>query len=991
VSNEERISFDRFRLDLPNECLWEGSQAIKLRPKAFAVLDYLLGRPGQLVTKDELLQAVWPGTFVGDGVLKVVIRQLRGILGDDPKAPRFIETAHRRGYRFIGQIKANAQTAANDREHGSTDAFTGSLRSTVGSAQRFVGRDKALFRLRGWIEKTLARERHIVFVTGEAGIGKTALIDTFARSIASEVRIARGQCLEQYGTSEAYLPVLEAIGRLCREHMQVVDVLRTHAPMWLLQLPSLVSASAHEALSRELSGATKERMLREMGDALEILTADMPLVLILEDLHWSDYSTLDLISYLATHRQAAQMMLIGTYRPAELIVSGHPLKAVKSELLAKQQCKELPLEYLSRDAIARYLSVRFPVNRFPEELAELIHHRTEGNPLFMVNAVDYLVAGGLIKELDDCWELVAEIEKVQVGVPDSIKQMIEKQIDHLDADEQRTLEAASVAGAEFSALAVAAGLEHGGTLLEARCDELARRRQFIQDCGVQELSNGHAVNRYGFIHALYQNVLYDRLSAFRRAQLHQRIGEWSEAFYGEHAREIAAELAMHFDRAANYKQAVKYLQQAAENDIRRFAYREAVALPRRGLELVKRMPDTPERARQELGLHVTLGVPLIATEGYAAPDVGSTYARARELCRQLGETPEIPQVLWGLWTFHLVRAALGTAREIAEEFSRVAEHVPYSGLAMEVTLIHLGEFVPAMEHCDRALSLYDPDRHRDDAFRYSQNSAVAAQSHAAWALWFVGQPDQALDRMQKALSLAHDLSEPHGLAHAYSFSAILHQLRREKRLAQEHAEAALAIATEHRLLLYQALATITRSWARIEPGQQEEAEEIRRGLAAYQATGTELLRPHLLGLLAEALQIAGQGKEARLVLDDALAMADRNSERYYQAELYRLKGELLLMGSAGRALFKTAAVGQDVVERGQLASIDAEECFHQSLKIAQQQKARSLELRAATSLARHYQKQARPDEARVLLTRICSTFIEGFDTSDMREAKALLL
>ena len=211
-------------------------------------------------------------------------------------------------------------------------------------------------------EKMLGGERQIVFVTGEAGIGKTALVDTFARSIASDrsIRIGRGQCLEQYGTSEAYLPVLEAIGRLCREQAQVVDVLRAHAPMWLLQMPSLMSASDRELLSREVSGATRERMLREMGEALEALTADLPLVLILEDLHWSDYSTLDLISYLARQRQAAQLMLIGTYRTVELIVSGHPLKAVKQELLAKQQCEELPLEYLSEEAVAKYLSVRFP-------------------------------------------------------------------------------------------------------------------------------------------------------------------------------------------------------------------------------------------------------------------------------------------------------------------------------------------------------------------------------------------------------------------------------------------------------------------------------------------------------------------------------------------------------------------------------------------------------------------------------------------------------
>src|SRR5262249_50578008 len=202
-------------------------------------------------------------------------------------------------------------------------------------------------------------------------------VDAFARSIASDrgIRISRGQCLEQYGTGEAYLPVLEAISRLCRGQQQVVDLLRAHAPMWLLQMPSLVSVAEREALGREVVGATRERMLREMGDALEALTAQAPLVLILEDLHWSDYSTLDLISYLARQRQAAQLMVIGTYRTVELIVSGHPLRAVKQELLAKQQCEEMPLEYLMWEDVAQYLSIRFPNNRFPEHLPRLIHVR----------------------------------------------------------------------------------------------------------------------------------------------------------------------------------------------------------------------------------------------------------------------------------------------------------------------------------------------------------------------------------------------------------------------------------------------------------------------------------------------------------------------------------------------------------------------------------------------------------------------------------------
>jgi len=976
VGLEKRIVFDPFSLDLANECLWKGSHAIKLRPKAFAVLGYLLDHPGQLVTKEELLNAVWSGTFVGEAVLKVAIRQIRESLGDDPTSPRFIETAHRRGYRFIGSIAESRRATAKGAEPRSNSAVSGSVAHPPDSLQRVVGREESLSRMRGWIGKMLGGDRQIVFVTGEAGIGKTSLVDTFARSLASDrnIRIGRGQCLEQYGTGEAYLPVLEAVGRLCREHHPLVDMLRAHAPMWLLQMPSLLSAADREVLSREVFGATRERMLREMGDALEAMTADIPLVLILEDLHWSDYSTLDLISYLARQRHPAQLMLIGTYRPVELIVSGHPLKAVKSELLARQQCEELPLEYLSEDAVAKYLSIRYPDNRFPDQLVGLIHERTEGNPLFMVNVVDFLEAQRLVGRTRQSWELLVEIENVQLGVPESIRQMIEKQVEHLSASEQRTLETASVAGAEFSTLLVAAGMLEDRAAIEARCDELARQRQFIQDSGVQVLPNGSAVSRYGFIHALYQNVLYERISPFRRVQLHLRIGEQAEALYGEHASGIAAELAMHFERGANYDQAAKYLQHAADNDLRRFAYREAVALSRRGLELIERLPETPDRARQELSLHITLGAPLIATEGYAAPDVGSNYTRARELCRQLENTAEFSQALWGLWTFYLVKAELGTAREIAEEFLRVAADIPYSRLTNEVTLIHLGEFELALEHFQKALLLYDPERNRHDSFRYSQNSGVASQCHASWALWCLGYPDQALDRIEKALTLARDLSEPHGLAHTLFFAAVIHQFRRDGPLAKVFAEAAFAISAEHGLLLYQGATTVTRGWTMIEEGQEKEAiEVIRQGLASYRATGTELLRPHFLVLLAEAMKKAGRIEEGLEVLEEAFEQIHRNGDQYYLAEVYRLKGELLLLSSIG----KHEAAG-------------AERCLNQAIETARKQKAKSLELRAAMSLSRLYQSRKQKEKARRILGQAYGGFTEGFDTKDLREAKVLL-
>jgi len=985
VSNGKSIAVDSFRVDRTNECIWRGSQSIKLRPKAFAVLGFLLEHSGQLVTKEELLNAVWPGTFVGEAVLKVAVGEIRESLGDDPQSPLFIETAHRRGYRFIGTTETTGQIFPKGGPTPSRSVGMGSPSTLPDSVRGVVGRDDALLQMQTWLKTMLEGKRQIAFVTGEAGIGKTALVDMFGRSIPtdSNIRVCQGQCLEQYGTSEAYLPVLEAIGRLCRDHNEVIETLRTHAPMWLLQMPSLISGSDRDLLTRGLLGATRERMLREMGGAIELLTAHFPMVLILEDLHWSDYSTLDLISYLAKQAQPAHLLLIGTFRTAELIFSGHPLKGVKQELLAKGQCEELPLAYLSERAVAQYLSVRFSGSAFPRELSELVHKRTEGNPLFMVNATEYLEEERLIVKEGQSWKLTAEIKNVDLGVPDSIRQMVENQLDHLDAVQQHTLEAASVAGAEFLTAAIAAALQEDETAVEARCDELARHRHLIRDYGAHVLPGGETVNRYGFIHALYRNVLYDRVSAFRRIQLHRQLGEWWEALYGERASEIAAELAMHFELGGKPVQAIEYIQQAAENAIRRFAYREAVILSRRGLQLIDRLPNTTARARQELRLYITLGVPLIATEGYAAPSVGDVYQKARKLCQRLGETPEISQVLWGLWTFHLLRAEMTAAREIAFEFLRLSERLPYPGLAMrgnwamEISSMHLGEFGVAREHFQKALSLYDPERHLDDAFHYAQNPGVAMRCFSAWSLWFLGRPDQALSEMQEALALARRLSEPHGLAHALFFAGTLHQLRREAQSAQTYAEATIALSQEHGLVLYEAMATVTLGWALCQFEHQESGiEKMKHGLASLQSTGTQVLVPHFMALLAQALSKAREGRQASHILKQARAMSERNGEQYYLAEIYRLEGEALLLPQADDGAQRNATDGQ--------------RWLHQAMELARRQNAKSLELRAAMSLTRLHPDRAEREKARSLLEELYGRFTEAFNSVDLREAKVLI-
>jgi predicted ATPase len=649
-------------------------------------------------------------------------------------------------------------------------------------------------------------------------------------------------------------------------------------------------------------------------------------------------------------------------------VSDHPLKTGKQELLAKQQCEELPLEYLTEAAVSEYLAVRFPRHRFPAGLARLIHDRTDGNPLFMVNAADYLMESGLIVERANGWDLVADIDNFEIGVPDNMKQMIERQVDHLGVEKKLILEAASVAGVEFSTPALAAGLEEELDVVEARCSELAAQRQFIQDCGFHELPTGEVVTRYGFVHALYQNVLYERLPAARRVHLHRLIAERGEEVYGERAVEISAELAMHFERGRDYKRAVYYLKQGAENAIRRFAYQEAVGLARHGIELLSKLPNTRESLNEALCLHLTLGVPLIAIEGYASPNVGEVYMKAHELYEQLGDTPDVSEVLWGLWTFEMLSAELETARHIAEQFLRLSERLPYPGLALrghwalEITFTHCGHFELALDHYEKALALYDPAQHRDDSFLYALNPGVAMPCFAAWSLWCLGRPDQALDRIQEAISLARELREPQGLAHAFFFASVLYHLRRDLRMTQECAEAVINITLEHGLVLYQAMATIIQGWTLSEQGRVNEGiDRMREGMAALDATGTALVRPHFLALLANSLSKVQQDEEALRLLDEAITMVANNDERYFEAELYRLKGELLFAQNP----------------------TTAEPCFQRSLEIAESQKAKSWQLRTAMSLAHRYQRHDK-------LREVYNSFTEGFDTEDLREANALL-
>jgi DNA-binding winged helix-turn-helix (wHTH) protein/tetratricopeptide (TPR) repeat protein len=643
LPKEKKIVFPPFWLDPANEQLWMGLESVPLNRKPYAVLHFLAQRPGRLVTKDELLDGVWPETHVAEGVLKVAVAEIRKALNDVSRSPRFIETVHRRGYRFIGTIESEESEAAPP-------------------SSREIEREQTLAQLDSWMAKALAGERQVVFVTGETGMGKTTLVEAFAERAASEAGteseawIAYGHCLEHFAEGEAYFPVLEALTSLSRQpgRERLIEILRQYAPTWLAQMPSLLNDSDRERLKRETLGAVKDRMLREIAEAIEALTSTTLLVLILEDLHWSDYSTVDLIGHLARRRGPARLMVVGTFRPAEVIVKQHPLGEIKRELQVHRRCSELPLEYLSERGVARYLELRLGSSELPEALPRLIHDRTDGNPLFLVNVVEYLILQGQLTRRGQAWQLAVPLEEVNRGIPDSLQQLIEQQIQRLTDQERRLLSVASIAGQEFSTRTLSGGMDASIAEIETGCEELMRRRLFLRPAKMIQLSDRSLLERYGFIHGLYQHVFYHAVPQPRRVVLHRRIGEFQESAYSDHLEEIAAELAVHFEEGRDYAKAIRYRRLSAGNAAKRYANREALEHLGKALALVGQLPEQ-EGAELEAAILMERGAAYQAMDDNetAAVDFERVLACARKANDPDGEVKALLKLSAVLfWTEH---------------------------------------------------------------------------------------------------------------------------------------------------------------------------------------------------------------------------------------------------------------------------------------------------------------------------------------------------
>jgi DNA-binding winged helix-turn-helix (wHTH) protein/predicted ATPase len=949
--------FGPFRLDPVERFLLHDGAEVRLTPKVFDLLLVLVGRSGRVVKKDELMRSVWPQQYVEEANLTQSIVMLRKALGDTARAPRYIETRSRRGYRFIADVRELPGSDATPPPH------------------QTVGRDLERAALQREFAAVAGGGARLVCVTGEAGIGKTTLVESFLAEVIAEgrrVTVARGRCSQRLASTGAYLPWLDALEDLVRGPGETIaSEIGRLAPSWYAHVGAPSNVAPSGTPSDEALATSQELMKRQLAALLQQASHRQPIVIFLDDVHWADASTIDLLAYLATRFQAMRILFVVAYRPSELMLAQHPFLEVKRELEGRGRCREVAVPFLSRADVDEYLAHEFPGHRFPPAFAGRLHARTEGNALFLVDLVNWLRERGMITP--DA-TLAAAAADAEHELPASIRSLIDKKIAQLDPSDHGLLAAASVQGYEFDSLVVSTALGADPAVIEERLAVLDRFA-LVRLVREEDDGDGHApALRYRFLHVLYQDALYASLAPSRKAQLSGAIARALVACRGE-GSEIASEVAHLYETAREFACATDSYARAAERAAELFAHAEAATLARRGLRTLARLPDTPERARKELRLQVTLGVALGITSGYAAADTGASITRAYELCRQTDDTPQLFPAVWRLWIYYAAGAESRSALALAQRLLRLAGrsrnrlHLAGAHFALGNTLHLLGGLEIGSEHLERAVALHDP-RHVS-AVLYGCDPGLYSRSHSARALWLLGYPERARVRSQETVALARAVGDPRSVAHAQMFAAICYQLRREPAEAQEYAEACVATGEAHGIADEPQRVAVVLGWAETVRGRPEDGvARIQRSVAALRVVRSINTLPYHLALLAEALGHAGRPHEGLAVVDDALEEVGRTGERFYEAELYRIRGELLVQSGNRRP--------------------DAERAFRHAIRIAHRQQAKSLELRAMVSLRRMWNAIEGGHEHRDALVRMYRGFTEGFDTVDLREARTLV-
>lgn len=916
MAGERQLAFGSFRFDARSGQLYDDGREVRLTPRAAAVLQALIERAGDVITKQDLFDRVWNGIAVTDDALTSCIQELRSALGDDARQPRFIETRHRRGYRLM--VPA---TATKRHELAAPSA-------------RLVGRAAELAALTHAFDEAQAGRRQVVFVTGEPGIGKSSLADSFLDELRGGAsRIAHGQCLDHHGVGEPYLPLIEALTRLAHATggAAVKDILARQAPSWLAQMPSLWTRAERAALEAR-GRPTRERMMRELTHAIEAIAAEQPLALKLEDIHWSDASTLDWLAHMARRPEPARLMVLATFRPSDAAAAKAGLDRIVTELAVHGWCREIALHPLDLQAIEAFLTARLgagaDAGRAPE-MAPLLLERTGGNPLFMTGIVNELA------QRDAAERTLGSLN----AIPHDVRRFIDRQIDELEAVDRDLLAGASVIGRRFATTAVAAALERDIEPVEMACARLARQGVFITTSGSTTWPDGTQTELYSYRHDLYRELSYERLSATRRAHTHARVGRRLEAAWAGRLDAVASELAEHFERGHQPARAIPHHQRAAAKALRRSANQEAISHLRRGLAAIGGIADDDERTKTEVELLIGLGAAFMATRGFGAPEVLDAYARAETLCERLAERADIFPALWGQWLLRWGRSELEVAWRLCARLLAMAEKSTDAGLKLQAhhaawaTSFGRGELANVHAHAQAGLALYDVKIHQAMASSYGNHDARTCGLYFSMlAHVLAGEDKRARTLVEEMLAVTRTLDDPFTLALALFFAAAAAQMLGDVALAAERAQASLQLAGEHDLALPKAWSMGVLGWCKALDDPECGVALLGEAIGILHATHSRHFLSYHLTLLAQAQMRRGDHAAAMQAIEEGMTLMAADGERYYAAELLRLKGKLL-----------AAPPYRD--------SVGAEMAFRTAIEIATRQGALGLVRRAQTSLA----------------------------------------
>jgi tetratricopeptide (TPR) repeat protein len=865
--------------------------------------------------------------------------------------------------------------------HGATAPAVGTL-AVPEQHRATVGRDKERAELRRAYARVKEGRSLLLAVSGEPGLGKTSLVEDFLAELATSPErpiVTRGRCSERLAGAEAYLPIFEALDNLLERTSgeSINSVMKAVAPNWYVQVASpTLAQSALERVRDSGPAVSQERLKRELGALFQELSRMRTVVVFLDDLHWADVSTVDVLNYVATRLGDMRLLVLTTFRPAEMALAQHPFLSIRNDLRARGAFEQLDLQFLQPADVGRYLAQEFPAHRFPDDLAAMIHAKTDGSPLFMADLVRYLRDSGGIAEEHGTWVLKRSLSDAPTDLPSSVRSMIARKMDQLDESDRKLLLVASVQGHEFDTAIVSEAAELEAAHVEERLEILEQVHVFVRRGHEHEFPDLTLTLKYQFVHVLYQNMLYASLQPTRRAALSGRVARALVARHATQAANIAGRLGVLFEAARDFSGSAQHFLVAAQHGVGLFAFREALSLADRGLNALRGLPEGSARRQRELGLQMIKGRALRSIKGWAAPELQDIFARASQLCHELDDPPELFPVLCSIAHYHMIRGNLGECRDQADALVTQATRAGNPAYLMAASHLagvsreFLGEMVEASYHLERARDLHVPSEHSAYTAMYGLDPGMLARAMTSRPLWALGYPDRAEERARETVTLARSQRQPTTLAFALVVMQGIHLYRGEAGAAAAMGTEIVTLCGEYELKQELAWSRCFQGAAHAALGHTHEGiAELQESLAAQQAMSAWLVRPAFLALLAEALLAADRIDEGLAAIDEGFACAERASEGGYISELHRIRAAL------------RCRLGQQA---------EAEQSLRAALDYAAQQHTRSFELRAATALARLYLAQGRAPDGRGVLAPVYHWFTEGHTTADLIAARTTL-